>query len=104
MEAGYGMESGRRFDLPQMPAEAALVLVTVRYRTDKRAKRPYYSAMTDEWNEKLRCPKCGKTGIASLSQGCDISIVQSVPDGFKVIQTEFGPNFRCATCNVAVEP
>jgi hypothetical protein len=25
--------------------------------------------MPDEQNEKLRCPGCGKTGTASLSQG-----------------------------------
>jgi hypothetical protein len=50
----------------------------------------------DEWNEQLRCPKCRKTGIASLSQGQrdDIPTVQGVvPDGFKVIQTQYGPDF-----------
>ena len=63
-------------------------------------------SMTDEWNEKLRCPKCGNTGMASLSQGddADIPAVQSVPDGFKVITTLHGPDFQCTTCNVAVVP
>jgi hypothetical protein len=63
-------------------------------------------SMTDEWNEKLRCPKCGKTGMASLSQGddADIPAVQSVPDGFKVVATLHGPDFQCTTCNVAVVP
>jgi hypothetical protein len=63
-------------------------------------------AITDEWNEELRCPKCGKTGMASLSQSdaSDIATVQSVPDGFKVVAAEYGPDFQCATCNIAVMP
>ena len=62
--------------------------------------------MTDQWNEELRCPECGKTGIASLSQGddADTPTVLSVPDGFKVISTEYGPDFHCGTCNIAVAP
>jgi hypothetical protein len=62
--------------------------------------------MTDEWNEKLRCPQCGKTGMASLSQCDDAakSTVQIVPDGFKVVATPYGPDFHCGTCNVAVLP
>jgi hypothetical protein len=62
--------------------------------------------MTDEWKEDLRCPECGKTGIASLSQreGADIPTILSVPDGFKVISTEYGPDFHCGTCNIAVAP
>lgn len=62
--------------------------------------------MTDEWNEKLQCPSCRKTGMASLSQGeRDYApTVQVVPDGFKVVQTEYGPDFHCEACDVAVEP
>ncbi len=61
---------------------------------------------TDEWNEELRCPKCGVTGMAGLSQGdeADIPTVHSVPDGFEVIATQYGPNFYCTMCNVAVVP
>ena len=61
---------------------------------------------TDEWNEKLRCPKCGKTGMAILSQrdDADIPTVQSVPQGFKVVATSYGPNFHCGACKVAVLP
>lgn len=62
--------------------------------------------MIDEWNERLQCPKCGKTGMASMFQ-CDaaaISTVHSVPDGFKVVPAEYGPDFQCTTCNVAVVP
>jgi hypothetical protein len=63
-------------------------------------------ATTDEWNEKLRYPMCGKTGMASLSQDddSDISTVQSVPDGFKVVAAQYGPDFQCTTCKVAVVP
>ena len=62
--------------------------------------------MTDEWNEQLRCPHCRKTGVARLSQGerDDTPTVQIVPGYFKVVQTSYGPDFECATCNVAVDP
>jgi hypothetical protein len=66
----------------------------------------YIGRMVDEWNEQLRCPNCGKTGIASLSQseGERTPTVQSVSDGFKVVQTQHGPNLQCETCNVSVDP
>jgi hypothetical protein len=62
--------------------------------------------LTEAWDEKLRCPSCGKTGMASLSQSNDDNTptVHSVPDGFKAVQTEYGPDFRCGTCDVAVDP
>jgi hypothetical protein len=62
--------------------------------------------MADQWNEQLRCPNCGKTGIASLSQGQsdDTPTVHSVPDGFKVVDSRYGPDLRCGTCDVAVDP
>jgi hypothetical protein len=64
--------------------------------------------MNDEWTEILRCPRCGKSGMASLSQ--DMSeddstpMVRSVADGFKVVDTGRGPAFHCASCNVEVDP
>jgi hypothetical protein len=62
--------------------------------------------MADQWNEKLRCSKCRKTGIASLSQGerDNTPTVESIPNGFKVVQTEYGPDFRCGACDIAVDP
>jgi hypothetical protein len=62
--------------------------------------------MKDEWNETLRCSICGKTGMASLCQdeGADTPTVQRAPDGFKVVDTRYGPNFRCDACDVAVDP
>jgi hypothetical protein len=60
---------------------------------------------TDEWNERLWCPKCGRKGMASLSQGdADIATVHSVSHGFKLVPTRFGPGFQCTTCNVEVVP
>lgn len=60
--------------------------------------------MMDEWNESLRCPACGKTGIARLCQDEDAETptVRSVPSGFKIVADEYGPDFHCETCNVAV--
>jgi hypothetical protein len=61
--------------------------------------------MKDQWNENLRCPTCGKTGKASLSQdNGDEPTIQILPDGFKVVGTKYGPDFRCLTCDVAVKP
>jgi hypothetical protein len=61
--------------------------------------------MKDEWNETLRCPVCGKIGIASLSQDNGAApTAQSIPYGFRVVATQHGPDFQCATCNVAVKP
>ena len=38
----------------------------------------------NDWYEKLRYPKCGKTGMATLSQDeGHMPIVEVVPDGFK---------------------
>jgi hypothetical protein len=59
--------------------------------------------MADIWNENLRCPTCQATGIVNLSQvpGDDTPTVRSISDSFKVAQTEYGPNFHCATCDNA---
>jgi hypothetical protein len=62
--------------------------------------------MVDQWNEQLHCPQCRNTGMASLSQPKDAEIptVEAVPDGFKVVQTEYGPDFHCGVCNVRAAP
>jgi hypothetical protein len=61
--------------------------------------------MMDQWNEKLRCSACRKTGMAAMTQDqeADRPTVQSVPDGFKVVQTKHAPTFYCETCDVEVE-
>ena len=62
--------------------------------------------MIDQWNEQLRCPYCGKQGMASLKQaeGDLTPTVLTIPDGFKVAQTEFGPDFHCGDCNAPAAP
>ena len=58
------------------------------------------------WDEKLRCPACKLTGDVSLSQGeSDYApIILSMPAGFKVASTEYGPAFYCKHCNILVDP
>ena len=61
--------------------------------------------MIEDWYEKLRCPKCGKTGMATVGQpqGKKTPAAEFVPDGFKVVRTRNGPDFHCETCRIAVE-
>jgi hypothetical protein len=60
--------------------------------------------MDDQWNEKMRCPRCHHTGMVGLSQpkGTYIPIVDIMPDGFKVVKSEYGINFECGSCKVEV--
>ena len=62
--------------------------------------------MADEWNEHLLCPKCSQAGLVSLSQPDDSTVpkVEHIPEGFKAIQTEYGPDFLCGICNVPALP
>jgi predicted RNA-binding Zn-ribbon protein involved in translation (DUF1610 family) len=57
--------------------------------------------MVEDWYEKLRCPKCGKTGMASvaLPKGRKTPL----PRGFTVVKTRKGRDFHCKKCGVAVE-
>ena len=66
----------------------------------------WWPAMKDKWYENLRCPACGKTGRAGLSQDDDddAATADIVPDGFKVVDGPYGLNFHCGTCDVAVKP
>jgi hypothetical protein len=44
--------------------------------------------MIDQWNEILRCPRCGSTGLVSLSQldsTSNMPSVDSISDG--LVQT-----------------
>jgi hypothetical protein len=61
----------------------------------------------DHWVEILRCPDCRRRGYASLSSTDRLSWdvqVDSVPEGFKVIEARNGSNFYCAFCDQPVEP
>jgi len=61
----------------------------------------------DSWVENLRCPQCGKIGIAELSTADDQSWaiqVDSIPKGFQFIQSKDSSNFYCAFCDRPAEP
>lgn len=62
--------------------------------------------MIDQWNEKLECPVCGATGMASLSQESHETtpIVLTVPHGFMVVMKRDGPDFQCVNCGVFAKP
>jgi hypothetical protein len=34
----------------------------------------------------------------------DTATIEDVPEGFKVVATEHGPNFYCTICEVPAEP
>jgi hypothetical protein len=63
-------------------------------------------SMIDQWNEPLECPQCHQAGLVSLCQPRDAGtpIVHYLPDGFKAIHTEYGPNFHCGACGVPIQP
>ena len=44
--------------------------------------------------------------MASLYQrkNDDTPTVGDIPEGFKVVITQYGPNFRCVDCDVTVDP
>ena len=55
--------------------------------------------VVERWVEKLRCPNCGKTGTARLSQADGWTVhVDKLPEGFYFIQSESGSNFYCSSC------
>jgi uncharacterized Zn finger protein (UPF0148 family) len=64
----------------------------------------------DRWVEDLRCPQCGKTGKVELSQangqaysdGDQAVRVDSIDNGFKTVQFEYGGNFYCSSCDLPV--
>jgi hypothetical protein len=59
----------------------------------------------DRWVENLRCPQCGKIGVAELSMTDAQSWIvrpDSIPAGFKVVESENGRNFYCVFCDLPV--
>lgn len=66
----------------------------------------------EEYPAALKCPKCGRTGTAQMSDRKSYMIepdygttVDSAPDGFEAIQTETLPYARydivCVKCRVS---
>jgi hypothetical protein len=65
----------------------------------------YGMAIHDHWVETLRCPRCGKTGVARLSQADGWhALVDQLPEGFKFVGLESGSNFYCSACDRPAEP
>jgi aspartate carbamoyltransferase regulatory subunit len=65
-----------------------------------------YADGRDHWVENLKCRQCEKTGKAELSMADGKSWIvrpDSVPSGFKVVESENGKNFYCAFCDRPVE-
>jgi hypothetical protein len=61
----------------------------------------------EHWIENLMCRRCKKDGIAVLSTDDKLSWivqVESVPEGFRAIHSEYGSNFYCSSCDRPVEP
>ena len=57
----------------------------------------------DRWVENLSCPRCGKTGVAELSTADAQSWIvrpDSIPAGFKVVESENSRNFYCVFCDL----
>ena len=66
----------------------------------------------DEYKANLRCPGCGRTGVAELSEldgysyvfGSQSTRVESLPEGFKKVASTDqigGVDLFCAQCNVS---
>lgn len=69
-------------------------------------------AARDRWETDLKCPKCGLTGHAMMSEedhpwvGSDFGrSIDSLSEGFKVVHRKPSQNSEilCAECNVKVE-
>src|SRR5664279_4432572 len=59
----------------------------------------------DRWVENLRCPQCGKLGQAELSMADAKSWIvrpDSIPAGFKVVESGNSRNFYCVFCDLPV--
>jgi hypothetical protein len=59
--------------------------------------------MIDQWTERLHCVQCNGAGLASLShlKGNQVPTVESLTGAFRVVHTEYGPDFHCIACKVA---
>ena len=56
-----------------------------------------------KWTERLKCPGCAKTGTVKLYEISRFNHgVAHISDGFKVVTNEYGDDFQCVTCAIAV--
>ena len=63
----------------------------------------------DRWTTKLKCPQCGVTGAAELSQADGYAYMRGerrtsadeLPKGFKVVEGAGDIDIFCVKCNVS---
>jgi hypothetical protein len=64
----------------------------------------------DKWKAQLLCPKCGKTGIAEISEddgyihGDPRRRIDGVPEGFIVVpggSSSLDTDIHCDTCKIS---
>jgi hypothetical protein len=87
-------------------------LIVVGLEKDRLRAHIRRMAERDQWIENLRCPKCRRTGCAELSQASGQAYhdgdqdvrVESLPDGFKLVESKNSRNFYCAFCDRPVQP
>jgi hypothetical protein len=54
------------------------------------------------WTEILRCPNCGLTGVANLSQpkhADAVIVIDTISGGFKASSSQYGDTYFCEGCN-----
>jgi len=59
-------------------------------------------AAFERWTEILRCPNCGLTGVANLSQSKHVDaviVIDTMSWGFKAVSSQYGDTYFCDDCN-----
>jgi uncharacterized Zn finger protein len=54
------------------------------------------------WTEVLRCPNCGLTGVANLSQpkhADAVIVIDTISQGFKATSSQYGDTYLCEGCD-----
>jgi len=52
----------------------------------------------------MGCAELSQASGQAYHDGDQDVRVESLPDGFKVVQLEYGIDFCCASCDIPVEP
>jgi Zn finger protein HypA/HybF involved in hydrogenase expression len=64
----------------------------------------FVMAAFEHWTEILRCPNCGLTGVANLSEPSLVGtaiVIDNISEGFKAISSQYGDTFYCEGCDRA---
>lgn len=89
-----------------VPERAKRVFQSRRWPIETSVGRNVFPSDEGRMERELRCPVCGKAGMASLCQdeAAETPTVQRVSDGFKIVDHQLGSDFQCETCGVPVVP